>query len=252
MNRRKGMLGSWLVSSLAIWPILSLSGCGPTGATTAAKKAEAPAKVSGAPKEAELLTVTLTADAEKRLGVKLATIELKDAARTSIHAGEVVIPSGRLINVTSPFVGLIKSAGDGLMLEPGVAVKEGQPIFQLVPILSPEAKAQIAPLLIESEGQVKAAVEQLNVARVRLDREQGMLRDKIGNPAAVVDAEATLKIAQTALKNCAGPQRYALESRGRRRDRRGQYPDDHLAHNRRLAECPRDRGAKGRGGCGTF
>ena len=85
-----------------------------------------------------------------------------------------------LIAVTSPFVAMIKPVAGGAnpgtaALEPGMGVKEGQPVFLLVPILSPEAKAQFAQLLTEAEGQVKQAEDQLNIAKINLDSEADLI-----------------------------------------------------------------------------
>ena len=196
---------------VSAWTVCGIAGCKPGAAAGAAAKPVAPAKVSGAPKEAELATVTLTPEAEKRLGVALATVERKAVPRTATYAGEVMIPTGRLIAVTSPFVAMIKLSAEGgstneVPLEPGMTVKEGQPVLALVPILSPEARAQIAPLVIEAEGQVKQALDQLKIAKLDLDRNEGLHRDRIVGPAAVEDSrnrhglqEKILKVAQDRL-----------------------------------------------------
>jgi RND family efflux transporter MFP subunit len=201
MSRREGVVPSGLVAGLLSLAACGLAGCEKSGGAKTASKPEIPAKVTGAPKETELATVTLTPDAEKRLGVKVAEIERKPVSQSAIYPGEVVIPSGRLLAVTSPFVGMIRLPTGTQPPEPGTAVKEGQPIFELIPILSPEAKAQIAPLLIEAEGTAKQAEQQLAVAKIDLDRAEGLLRDKLGSTASVVDARGRYDLAQTALKN---------------------------------------------------
>ena len=79
-------------------------------------------------------------------------------------------------------------------------MKEGQPIFVLVPILSPESRATMAPLLIEAEGQVKQAQEQLKSRKIELDRAENLVRDKLGGSAALVDAKAQYDLAQTTVR----------------------------------------------------
>ena len=131
-----------LTSGLVVLAGVVAAGCQPPSspASAAPAKAAPPAK-SGHPKEADLATVELTPEAETRVGIKLATVERKTVPLTSTYGGEVMIPHGRLIAVTSPFVGLIKAPeGSGIPV-PGITVKEGQPVFVLVPILSPEARA---------------------------------------------------------------------------------------------------------------
>jgi RND family efflux transporter MFP subunit len=178
------------------------SGCQPPSSPASsapAAKAAPPAK-SGHPKEADLATVELTPEAETRVGLKLVPVERKTVPLTSMYGGEVMIPPGRLIAVTSPFVGLIKPPNGASIPTPGIKVKEGQPVFVLVPILSPEARAQMAPLLIEAEGQVKQGTEQLKIAKVALDRAEELVRNHLGGSASLIDAKAQYDLAQTTLR----------------------------------------------------
>jgi cobalt-zinc-cadmium efflux system membrane fusion protein len=198
---RSSMRALVLPSGLVVLAGVVASGCQPPSspASTAPTKAAAPAK-SGHPKEADLATVELTPEAETRVGLKLATVERKTVPLTITYGGEVMIPPGRLIAVTSPFVGLIKAPEGAGIPVPGITVKEGQPVFVLVPILSPEARAQMAPLLIESEGQVKQATEQLKIAKVTLDRAEELVRNHLGGSASLIDAKAQYDLAQTTLR----------------------------------------------------
>lgn len=181
--------------------LLALAGCQPSGgAAPPPAKPAAPAKVEGAPKEADLATLTLTPDAETRLGVVTAAADRKPVARTTTYAGEVVIPSGRLTAVTSPFVGTLKAPQGATTPTPGAAVKEGQPVFVLVPILSPESQATMAPLLIESEGQVKQTTELLHIAKQTLDRAENLVKTKAASAAMLVDARAQYDLARTNLR----------------------------------------------------
>ncbi len=183
-----------------LFVLAGVVGCQPPSTPTASAKTDAPAKVKSPAKEADLATVELTPEAEKRLGLKLVPVERKTVPLTSTYGGEVVIPSGRLISVTSPFVGTIKAPGSSGIPAPGTSVKEGQPVFVLIPILSPESRATMAPLLIEAEGQVKQANEQLKIARVALDRAENLVRDKLGGSASLIDAKAQYDLAQTNLR----------------------------------------------------
>jgi membrane fusion protein, heavy metal efflux system len=201
MNPRWWIRG--IVLSAGWLALMSLAGCQPSTkpAVAAPAKTASPSKVEGAVKEADLATVKLTPEAEKRLGIALVAVERKPVPRTSTYGGEVIIPPGRLISVSSPFIGTLKDPpGSGIPM-PGQTVKEGQTVFVLVPILSPEARATMAPLLIEAEGQVKQAQEQLNIAKVQLDRAENLFRDRQVGNAAVVDAKANYDLAKTNLKN---------------------------------------------------
>jgi RND family efflux transporter MFP subunit len=199
MIRRR--LSHWALFAGLLLSLAHLSGCQPTSSpAAAAPKATPPAKVEASVKEADLATVKLTPQAEIRLGIALADVERKAVPRTTTYGGEVIIPPGRLIIVASPFIGTLKPPPGGKVPTPGQAVKEGAPIFVLVPILSPEARATMAPLLIEAEGQVKQATEQLNIAKVALDRAENLVRDRLGGSAALVDAKAQYDLAKATLK----------------------------------------------------
>lgn len=175
------------------------SGCQPAKSSPTAAKPAAPAKIKPAT-EADLATVELTPEAEKRLGIALADVERKPVPRTSTYGGEVIVPPGRLVVVSSPFTGTLHAPPDGGVPVPGSRVKEKQSIFLLVPILSPEARATMAPMLIEAEGQVKTAQESLHIAKVNLDRAENLVRDRLGGQAALVDAKAQHDLAQAQLK----------------------------------------------------
>jgi RND family efflux transporter MFP subunit len=181
--------------------LLGVSGCRPaTGGASPAPKPAPPAKVSAPVKEAELNTVVLTPEAETRLGIATVAVESKAVSRAVSYGGEVMIPTGRLISVTSPYLGMLKPPEGGSVPQPGSPVKAGQPIFVLIPMLSPGERATMAPLLIEAENQVKQASEQLKIAQINLDRAENLVRDHLGGNAALVDAKAQYDLARTTLE----------------------------------------------------
>lgn len=185
--------------SAALAFAISVSGCQPPAAPAAPAKSAPPAKVSTPTKEADLATVKLTEEAETHLRLKLASVERKKVARTASYGGEVVIPTGRLIVVASPFNGLLKPPPGAEPPTPGSLVKAGQPIFVLQPILSPESRATMAPLLVEAEGQVKQAEESLKARKIELDRQENLLAQKLTGQAALVDAKAAYDLALATL-----------------------------------------------------
>lgn len=157
--------------------------------------------MKGAPKEADLNAVILKPEAEVRLGIVTAKAERKAVARTAIYAGEVMIPPGRLIPVTSPFVGTLMAPDENAAPPlPGTVVKEGQTVFILIPILAPEAMAQLAPQLTNAEGQIEQFTEQRKQAKINLDRADDLLKRQIGSPAAVIDAKQAYDLANANLK----------------------------------------------------
>jgi RND family efflux transporter MFP subunit len=180
------------------------SGCQPASPKVAASPSppatSKPSKVTGAVKEADLATVTLTGEAEKRLGITLVPVERKPVPRAVSYGGEVMIPPGRLIQVSSPFLGTVQAPPGVPVPQPGSLVKKGQPICTVQLMLSPEARATMAPLLKESEGQVKQTQEQLKIAKINMDRQENLVRDRLAGAAALVDAKAQYDAANTAVR----------------------------------------------------
>ena len=175
------------------------AGCRQQAADKPAAKPASAAKVEKLPGEADLTRVTLTPEAEKRLGVALGKVERKRVPRTRIFAGELAVPAGRAVTVSAPMGGTVL-VGDGDTPQPGSRVKYGQVLFRLLPILAPEARATMATAHVEAQGQVEQARTQLAAAKVQLDRAERLRRDQIGSAGAIVDARAAYDVADAALK----------------------------------------------------
>lgn len=178
---------------------LALAACGKQEA--AAPKAVAPAKV--VPKEGDLTSITLTPEAEKRLGIKLAAVERKKIDRVRTLGGEVVAPPGTALTVSAPLGGTIAPTGKGVP-QAGSAVRKGQPVVALAPILSPDAAANLAAARAEAEGAVGRAVAQREAAKVAFERAERLLRDKAGSVRAVDEARAELRISEASFKAAEG------------------------------------------------
>jgi cobalt-zinc-cadmium efflux system membrane fusion protein len=210
LNARRvaGTLGC--VIMLALVPIFGCQPSGPKAAAAGTSKGTStpagPSKVIGGVKEVELTRVELTSQAEARLGLTMVDVERKPVARAVSYGGEVMIPPGRLISVASPFLGIVEAPPGLPVPQPGVTLARGQAVCVVKPILSPEARANLAPLLKESEGQVKQANEQLKMARINMDRQENLVRDKLAGAAALIDAKAQYNAAQTAVQ--ASEERY--------------------------------------------
>ena len=83
-------------------------GCSGAGPEEAAH--EPPATVEHPRTEAEISTITLTADAVKRLGIQTVAVKTDVAAATRTLGGEVVVPEGRGVVVTAPVAGTLTGA----------------------------------------------------------------------------------------------------------------------------------------------
>src|SRR5262245_29119614 len=97
-------------------------------AAAKAEKPPGPANVAKVVKEDDLGTVTLTEEAEKRIGLMLAAVETKSVRRARVYGGEVTVPVGRAIPVAAPLCGTLHAPAGGVP-KTGEAVKAGQAVF---------------------------------------------------------------------------------------------------------------------------
>jgi RND family efflux transporter MFP subunit len=204
MKRRVAIRRLPLLAGLAMLVYVTGPGCQPAtpkaaaaGSTKADSKPAGPSKVTGAVKEADLTKLELTEQAAKRLGIEAVEAKRQPVPRAVSYGGDVMIPPDRLLSVASPFLGTVEAPPDHPLPRAGSQVKQGEPIFVVKPILSPEARATMAPLLKEADGQVKTAQENLKIAQIALDRAENAVRDKLLPPAALIDAKAAYDVAQT-------------------------------------------------------
>ncbi len=158
-----------------------------------------PSKVSSPLKEPELIVVTLTADAERRLGLQVQPIERRNVPRVRTYGGDVVHRPGNLVMVPAPLSGTLMAATQGELLV-GRKVKRGEPVFRLTPLLTPDARANIAASLVDAEGQVKSAQTQVDAAQIALQRAKQLFNAEAGSKRAVDDAQAQYDLARKLLE----------------------------------------------------
>src|SRR5438128_1994553 len=89
-------------------------------------------------------------------------------------------------------------AGSAPSPMPAAHVDKEQPIYVVKPILSPEARATLAPLLKEADGLVKTAEEQLKGVQLELSRAENAVRAKLQPPAFLEDVKQRHEVARTA------------------------------------------------------
>ena len=105
------------------------SGCGshtgPTG------KPEAPAKVEKLPQETEIRRITLTEDAERRLGITLGRVTREHVQRRRTFGGDVMIPAGQTIIVSAPVAGTLAPPDSTTFRYPANMSRRGLPVMTL-------------------------------------------------------------------------------------------------------------------------
>lgn len=155
-----------------IFVILALVACGAAPALAD----EAPARVIHPVKEAELATVSLTPEAERRLGIVTAPVERRTVTRARLFGGEIAVPA-----------------------RPG-APGGGQSVFSILATLSPAEQVRLAQSQIEADGQVEQARVQLEGARQALRRAEQMRRDKVGTDRTVDESHVQVGLAEAGLR----------------------------------------------------
>ena len=114
--------------------LFTLPACQADSAKSPAVKTEPPAKLSGtAVKEAELTSISLTEDAEKRLGIRIEEARAGRGSARRKFAGEVTAPLGSTVLVSSPVAGTLQARGP--IPSVGSPIKKDQPLFSLMPFL---------------------------------------------------------------------------------------------------------------------
>lgn len=183
--------------------VLLVAACGRAPAPPAA--APAAAKVGGAVPEATLTTLTLTGDAQRRLGIETAAVEQRRVAARRSLAAEIVPAGGAQATVTAPVAGRL--AVEGAVPAVGSAVSKGQVVLALVPLAPIERDARVEAERVAAE----AAGRQEMVAK-RAARARELAKDGAGSLRAAEEADADLAVADAALK--AARDRLALAERG--------------------------------------
>lgn len=162
------------------------------------KKADKPPPGAVVVKEEEFVRVVVGEKAAVRIGLAVGAVEIKPVRRVRVYGGEVTIPDGRRIPVTASLAGVLAAPAGG-MPKAGQAVEAGKPLFQLMPLLSPESRITMAATLATADGQVKTALARLDAAHVALVRARSAAAFS-GNKAAEEAAGEAHKVAQQELE----------------------------------------------------
>ena len=133
-----------------------------------------PAMVSNPVPESDLTTITLTSQAEKRLGIELRPVEKKTIKRTRTFGGDIILP-------------LIGAAGGD------------ESIYSLFPNMTPAEMVSVAGLQVDADAVIKKAALDLEAAQIAFKRAEGLLNNNAGTAKDVDDARAALQLAEAAV-----------------------------------------------------
>jgi RND family efflux transporter MFP subunit len=142
--------------------------------------------VTNARPEGSLTTVTLTPEAENRLGVELATIQRRSVQRTRTIGGEVIVPPGRGMTVAAPFAGVVLPPPSGDIPVVGAQLAHGSVVLQVQPL-----PADTDVLRLRADARI--VTEQIKQARERYDRAQALFARGEMTTAEMKAAERALE-----------------------------------------------------------
>lgn len=163
--------------------------CGRSGP---AGKAAPAATVEKKITDGDLIKITLTAEAEARLGIATTNAEQKTLPQKRKVGGEIVVPSGGALFLAAPVAATV-SASAGVA-KTGVTVKRGETLVTLIPL---------APVDRDLRGQADrstiAAEARFTAAKSKLERAEKVLAGGAGTQRAVEEAQAEHDVAKADL-----------------------------------------------------
>ncbi len=179
-----------LFTIIGLCSLVALSSCGK--GPESSEKLQPPAKIDNPVKETALATITLSPQAEKRLGIEVAKGEIRPLPESLALGGEIVSVPGKEIRASAPAPGTILGPENTDLLLPGATVKKGEPILRL--LLMPPDKD-----LIGAREDVAVKQEQYDVARAKAERAKELLAVKAISEKANEDVQVELTKAGAAL-----------------------------------------------------
>jgi cobalt-zinc-cadmium efflux system membrane fusion protein len=174
--------------------------CSCTKKPATKEKSQPPAKVQNAVKETDLTTVILTPEAENRLGIKLAAVELRSIEKNRNYGGQVVPVSGHSITVSAPLSGTLLLPENGLVPAAGKHISSSEPIYQLLLALVPQDFLSVQEEVSLRQADVELAEKVVKRAKQLHDDKAGSLKELEQAQSQLYKSLASLKIAETKLE----------------------------------------------------
>jgi len=170
-----------------------LAACGGEPPPPAAKAAS----ISNPVTEASLTTVTLAADAERRLAIAVDTVALRDLAAHRTLPGEVVATPGMSQQLVAPVSGRVARAGTTPIPVSGARVRGDSAMLALIPIATDRDVAR-------SSEELQVAEARLTRAQLEADRVGALWRDRLVSARDREVAETELAMALATRDAAAG------------------------------------------------
>jgi multidrug efflux pump subunit AcrA (membrane-fusion protein) len=181
-------------------------------ALPACQRAPAAAAASSKPpSESVLGQVTLSPQAETRLGIAagLSPLALHSGAARRLLRGEVIAAPGKSAWVFAPHAGTVQPLPAAPPPLAGTRVQAGQVLAGFTALLGPTERAQVSTVRVDADAQLARAQVQDQAADLALRRAERLLAEEAIGQKVLDDAKAQREIAAAALQ-AALTQRAAL------------------------------------------
>ena len=168
-------------------------------------------------KEAELAQVTVSAEAEERLGIPggLRPLQQQRQHPQRLLAGEILPLPGRAVRVVAISAGTVQLPVGGTLPIPGARVRAGQTLFLLTPLLGPTERMQVSTARVDADGQVARAQVQDDAAEVARKRAEQLVGDRLAGRKLLDEAVAQRETARAALRAAISQRDALLGTAGR-------------------------------------
>jgi len=146
------------------------------------------------PEDHELLVLgrrEVHEEAVRRLDLQVSEVTEYEGVAQRRVGGEVIIPPGRVLTVSAPVAGSVRTAAP---ITPGAVVQEGDELLRLVPLAPVDRDTRA-----RASREVEAARANLTAAEARLTRTQALAEGRAGSQRAIEEATAARDVAQADL-----------------------------------------------------
>ncbi len=177
---RADRFARWKPITALVVALVVTTSCGRRG--SAPTSTDPPAKVTPRPGETTLSTVTLSADAEKRLGIEFATVEKRVMPESISVPGEVMVPTGGSMLLAAPFSATVSATA---LPKVGAMVKRGQTLLDLSPFAPPDRDVRA-----QAEKSVSIASARLASVVTRVERLEKLVKEGGASEKQIEEARA--------------------------------------------------------------
>ncbi len=184
-----------ILQSLFVILLLHFNACG--NGDSEQQKSEAPATLTNQVQENMLTTVSLSSEAEERLGIETSIVEHKMIPKTIKTGGEIMALPGQEVKVTAPVTGTVLGPQGRNLLPAGSFVRKGQEVMRLL-LMPPEGD------LLSAQEEVRVKEVEYEVMISKMKRADQLLSERAISEKSYEETQAELARTQAALNAARG------------------------------------------------